>query len=90
MKKFLSILLCTTTLLSTAYLPADEDINILAEQTDELYRVGAAAQDGAYTSLSLSMLGWGLGIITGIGVLASVLSQSTSSNSHESCNVHDY
>ena len=90
MKNRLPYIICITLILSSTQSFSSENINVLSEQTDELYRVGAAAQDGAYTSLGFSMLGWGLGIAAGIGILASVLTQSTSSSSHESCNMHDY
>ena len=40
------------------------------------------------SGIGLSMLGWGVGLAAGIGVLASVLHQSTSSSSHDTCS-HD-
>lgn len=81
MKKPILSLLCVAILSSSAVIHAEEDIDILAEQTDELYRLGAGAQDGAYTSLGLSMIGWGIGIAAGIGILASFVSQSHSKSS---------
>jgi hypothetical protein len=90
MKKLIPITLCFSLVLSTAAMKAEEDINILAEQTDELYRPGVGAQDGAYTSLGLSMLGWGLGLAAGIGLLAALLHQSTGSSQHESCNANNH
>lgn len=85
MKKLLAATL--TILLATAppLLSAKEDIQQLADQTDALYRTGAGAQDGAYTSLALSMLGWGLGLAAGIAILAAVLHQSSSSHNHDHC-----
>ena len=58
---------------------AREDIQELGTATDQLYRVGAGAQDGAFTSLGASMLGWGLGLGVGIAILAGMLHQSTAS-----------
>jgi len=90
MKKPITSLLCLAMLYTSAPMFAEEDINIIAQETDDLWRAGAGAQDGAYTSLSLSMLGWGLGLAAGIGILASVLHQSTSSSSHDTCNTHNH
>lgn len=91
MKKPIISLLCFAMFSSSVALRADdENFDVYAEQTDELYRTGTGAQDGAYTSLALSMLGWGLGIAAGIGILASVLHQSTSSSDHDSCNTNNH
>jgi hypothetical protein len=85
MKNRILSLLCLFTVCTSSQVRAEEDINILAQETDELYRPGTGSQDGAYTALSLSMLGWGLGIAAGVGILASLLHQSTSSSGHDSC-----
>jgi hypothetical protein len=90
MKKFLPLLLSSALVLSTTHIRCDEDINIISEETDALYRTGAGAQDGAYTSLGLSMLGWGLGLAAGIGLLAALLHQSTGSSQHETCNTNNH
>ena len=52
------------------------------EETESIYRTGAGSEEGAFTAISTSMLGWGIGLALGIGILASVLHQSTSSHSH--------
>ena len=80
MKKIIPLLLCLATTLSAA---PHEDIDQLAVNTDNLWSNGGAAQDGAFTSLGLSMLGWGVGLAAGIGILAGVLHQSTASHSHD-------
>jgi hypothetical protein len=57
------------------------------KNTDAIWRTGAGAEDGTYTAVSTSMLGWGVGLGAGIAILASVLHQSTAGHSHTSC--HD-
>ncbi len=83
-KKFatlsLALMMVTTPLLAKK----KETIQELPKQTDALYRQGAGAQDGAYTALGTSMLGWGAGLAAGIGLLAAVLHQSTASHAHSS------
>lgn len=54
------------------------------EDTESLYRTGAGSEDGTFTAISTSMLGWGIGLALGIGILASVLHQSHASHSHTS------
>lgn len=78
MKKLTASLLTAVLLLTSAPFSArqNEDIQTLGDQTDQLYRAGAGAQDGAYTSLGTSMIGWGLGLAVGIAILAGVLHQS--------------
>lgn len=91
MKKPIVTLLCFAMFSSSVTLRADDDsFDTYAEQTEDLYRTGSGAQEGAYSSLALSMLGWGLGIAAGIGILASVLHQSTSSSDHDSCNTNNH
>ncbi len=84
LKPTLSILTSMSLLLCSSQSYCDEDINIYAEQTDELYRLGPGEQDGGYTSLGLSMIGWGIGLAAGIGILAALLPQSTSKSSSSS------
>ncbi|MBY0530018.1 MAG: hypothetical protein K2P51_07485 [Rhabdochlamydiaceae bacterium] len=50
--------------------------------TEALYQTGSGAQEGAFTAISTSMLGWGVGLAVGIAILASVLHQSTASTTH--------
>lgn len=65
-----------------------DDINQYRKDTDSLWRSGIGAEDGAFQAISLSMLGWGVGLAAGIGILASVLHQSTAGHSHSTghCN----
>ena len=85
MKKGMRIFLCTVflTVLSSEGFCSD-DINQYKRDTDALWRRGVGAEDGAYTAISLSMLGWGVGLAAGIGILASVLHQSTASHAESS------
>lgn len=57
-----------------------DDIDQYRRDTDATWRRGVGAEDGAFTAISLSMLGWGVGLAAGIGILASVLHQSTASS----------
>ena len=84
LKPVLSIITSLSMIVCTSQAYCDEDINIYSEETDELYRLGPGEQDGGYTSLGLSMIGWGLGIAAGIGILAALLPQSTSKSSSSS------
>ncbi len=77
MKRFFCISICSLCIVSLTSLHANDDIDQLGKQTDDLYRVGAASEDGSYTALSSSMLGWGIAIGIGIGILAAVLHSST-------------
>jgi hypothetical protein len=72
-------------MVSTSSICARESISELGKQTDDLYRTGAGAQDGAYTALAISMLGWGVGLAVLFAVLAAALNHSphtSSSNAH--------
>ena len=78
MKKITTAILAAALIVTSSpfYARQNEDIQTLGDQTDALYRTGAGAQDGAYTSLGTSMIGWGLGLAVGIAILAGVLHQS--------------
>lgn len=66
-------------LICSAPLRADQDMQIIAEETDELYRQ-CNGDDGAFTSVAGSMIGWGFVLGIGIGVLCSVLHASTATS----------
>ena len=84
MKQIIPLFLSIALLSSSCPLLAS-DLDIVQKDNDNIWRAGAGAQDGAYTSISMSMLGWGLGLAAGIGILASVLHQSTASTAHSTC-----
>ncbi len=52
------------------------------EDSESIYRTGSGEEDRSFTAISTSMLGWGIGLALGIGILASVLHQSTASHAH--------
>lgn len=66
---------------------ADNDLNQWKEETEALWRNGTGSQDGAFSAIAVSMLGWGLGLAAVIGVVASVLHQSTASTAHNNAHV---
>ncbi len=79
---FFSMVALCTSLCTQGF--GSDDIDEYRRDTDALWRRGVGAEDGAFTATSLSMLGWGVGLAAGIGVLASVLHQSTASSHTES------
>lgn len=82
MKAIIAIFLALSLVSSVS---ARESIQEIATNTDKLYRTGAGAQDGAFTALSMSMLGWGVGLTVGIALLAAALNHSSSSGSSAHC-----
>jgi hypothetical protein len=81
MKKLLALLAaCSLTLSASA-----DQLDQWKKDTDSLYRTGGGAEDGTYTAIATSMLGWGLGLSVGIGILASVLHQSAAGHSATHC-----
>lgn len=52
-------------------------LNQIAKNSNDLWANAQGVEEGAFTALSLSMLGWGLGLAAGIALLASILQQST-------------
>ncbi len=78
-------LLIAFTLLVLPSLSFSDELDRWKKDSESIWRIGGGAEDGAFTAISTSMLGWGLGLSAGIAVLASVLHQSTASHSHTSC-----
>lgn len=60
------------------------DLANYTKNTEKIYREGGGAEEGGYSAISMSMVGWGLGIAGGIALLASLLTQSKSSSGHSS------
>lgn len=84
MKRLVASCLCFLTAIASPSVSAlENDISEFPEDVDSLYRVGDGAYDGSYTSLSKSLLGWGVGLALGIGILCALLHQSTASSSHD-------
>lgn len=82
MHKVISAALVFSMLVFSSSLSADNDLDQYKEETDALWRNGTGSQDGAYTAIAVSMLGWGLGLGAAIAIIASVLHQSTASSAH--------
>ncbi|MBS0620777.1 MAG: hypothetical protein JSS61_04890 [Verrucomicrobia bacterium] len=77
-------LISTLTLLSLSISACADSLENYKKDTESIWRTGSGAEDGTFTAISLSMLGWGLGLAVGIGILASVLHQSTATT-HSHC-----
>jgi transketolase N-terminal domain/subunit len=67
----------------TGAIRADE-LDNYKKDTEAIWRTGTGSEDGTYTAISTSMLGWGVGLSAGIAILASILHQSTTSHAHNS------
>ncbi len=61
-----------------------EDLDKYKEDTESLWRNGTGSEDGIFSAVSVSMLGWGIGLAAVFAVVASVLHQSTASTAHAS------
>jgi len=79
MRKIIALFLILST---TSLLFGENDLDQYKEETDALWRSGTGAQDGAFSAISTSMIGWGLGLGAVIAIVASVLHQSTASTGH--------
>lgn len=88
MKKVIGALLMTTILTTSLPLVAREDIQELGDQTDQIYRTGAGAHDGAFTALGISILGWGVGLAVGIALLAAALNHGSGGSSAHTTTCH--
>jgi hypothetical protein len=77
MKKCISFVLCAALISSPLF--AREEIDDLAVNTDNLYRV--SGEDGAFTPLGVSIMGWGIGLGIGIGLLCALVHHSTAPSS---------
>ncbi|MES2122868.1 MAG: hypothetical protein V4492_08860 [Chlamydiota bacterium] len=81
MKKILASLVALS-ICSSGYA---ESMEQWKKDTESLWRTGSGVEDGAYTAIATSMLGWGLGLSAGFAVLASVLHQSAAGHSSSHC-----
>jgi hypothetical protein len=79
-KLFIALTLQTMTTLAFS-----DQLENYKKDTESLWRTGSGAEDGTFTAIATSMLGWGIGLAAGIGILASVLHQSTAGHSHTHC-----
>ncbi len=63
---------------------ASGGLQSVKEETEETW-AGTGAQDATFTAVSISMIGWGVGLAGGIAILASAIHQSSSSHDSSSC-----
>ena len=81
MKKTIRALLCFSLLFCSAgFAEAQDDVDIVPEQTRDLYHTGSGAQDATYSTVGRSMWAWGIGLAAAIGILASAIHQSNTSH----------
>lgn len=80
MKRFIRSTLIIALLAFSSSAHGADEIDQYAEDTENVWRTGAGAHDGAFTAISSSMIGWGIGLALGIAILAAVLHQSTASS----------
>jgi hypothetical protein len=88
MKKLIRSTLIATCLCFSSSIHGDDDLQSYATTTDSLYRAGAGAHDGAFTAISASMIGWGIGLGLVIAIIAAVLHQSVPESGGGGGNVH--
>ncbi len=83
MNKIITLFLCFALVCTHSLSYAnDGDLNQYKEDTEAIYRTGSGSEEGAYSAISTSMLGWGVGLAVGIAILAGVLHQSTANTAH--------
>ncbi len=86
MKKFITLLLMVAFLSTSSTLISNDTIEEgWKEDTENLWKTGAGAHDGASTAISATIIGWGVGLALGIAILAAVLHQSKSDSGHSHC-----
>ena len=76
MKRLLPFVLGIGLCLSSAPAHSRESMDMHAKNTDEIYRMGVGASDGAYTATATSIIGWGIGLFIVIGIVAALVHQS--------------
>lgn len=81
MKKKIAIaLLCMgLTLSSSPIFSAEEGCQTMEDAVEEMnamHRPGLCCEDAAFTAISSSMVGWGVGLAVGIALLTGLLHQS--------------
>ncbi len=76
MNKIVAACLCCSMICMTSPVLPQEDINQYRDATDDLWRKGTGAEDGAFTATAASMLGWGVALTAAIAILVCILPQS--------------
>ena len=85
MRKLLALLLASSLWITPYKAVYADDLDRLGKETDQLWRRGKGAEDGAFTSMATSMLAWGVGIGVVAALLAILIDTSTASSSHNHC-----
>lgn len=90
MKRLLHILL--PIFLLSSQMAFAEECDYLREGIEEMHdnhRTGVGCDDGVFTSISSSMIGWGIGLFAGIALLTGLVHQShfDSSSTSSSSNI---
>ncbi|HSX03274.1 MAG TPA: hypothetical protein VLG76_00945 [Rhabdochlamydiaceae bacterium] len=79
-KFFITLLSCLLAFSSSpALFATNQTIDDVVEEMNDLHRPSPCTEDSAFTAVSTSMFGWGLGLAVGIALLTGLLHQSTSS-----------
>jgi hypothetical protein len=78
-------LLTAFILLTMPSLSFSDELDRWQQEIESIWRTGAGAEDGTFTAIATSMMGWGIGLSAGIAILASVLHQSTAGHSNTHC-----
>ncbi len=71
----LSLALCSTTF-------ADQCLESAMYESNSLYSTGGGYEDGIFTAVSSSMIGWGIGLAAAIALVAGLVHQSAGANTH--------
>lgn len=83
MRRFIGLILLAVTF-SPFLARASDDLDNVKTDQQALW-AGTGAQDATYSAVTISMVGWGLGLAGGIALLASAIHQSSSSHDSSSC-----
>lgn len=85
MKKFIPMLLMVFLLSSSTVVAGDTIEQGWQEDTENLWKTGSGAHDGASSAISATMIGWGVGLALGIAILTAVLHQSKDDSGTSHC-----
>lgn len=79
-----SLVIPLTILFAPLHITAKESVSDVIETSNNWWSTGGTAtQDGAFTAVSSSLIGWGVGGIVAIAIVAALFgSESGSSSSH--------
>ena len=81
---FIALFLGTLGPISIRAADDNDALQNVKSDTDAIW-AGNGAQDSTFSAVSISMLGWSIGLAGGIAILASAINQSASDNESSSC-----